>query len=392
MSILPTLAIPGASLHPSIRAVTSLRMPNMRADDLELLYHYSDATSETFNTMPGIAGLKTFNVAQKVPEYPYLLHGLLAVSALHLQSTAADTTKHKRRIYAERATAHQQLALSSYISHLNSITDKTCHSIFMFSIVLTGINFASFHSQGPDEALNADAYLDRTISIFDLLLGAVAVANKASVWIPKFRSGPLLIPIEAGMHREVGSVDSEVQIALHELKSGLDLACTLELERNPEFAHIDISVVSNSVLPELHNLFRCLTRPEPDNFRAVIGWPAFVDKSYVGLLKQCHPAALVVLAYYGCALHALDNAWWLHGVGFGLVKSVAAIIRAKHEQEWQDLLRWPLQKIEQPLHEAIPTTVMQPSLLIDDAGCTPESSEPFRAAFKYTYANGLVDP
>ena len=331
MSIPPLLAISGARLHPSIRGVISLRMPNMRADDLELLYHYSDTTSETFNTMPGLSGLKTFNIAPKAPEYPYLLHGILAVSALHLQSTAAETKKQKRMIYADRAIAHQQLALSSYISHLDSINDKTCHSIFMFSIVLTGINFASFHSPQPNKALDADDYLDRIISVFDLLLGAVAVANKASIWIPKFRSGPLLIPIGAGMHRDVGSVDPEVYTALYKLESGLDLACTLERERNPEFAHIDISVICNSVLPELHNLFRCLTRPEPDNFRAVIGWPAFVDKSYFFLLKQKHPAALVVLAYYACALYALDHAWWLHGVGFKVVKSVAAIIRTEYE-------------------------------------------------------------
>ena len=96
----------------------------MRVDDLEILvlYHCSDTTSKTFNTTPGLSGLKTFNIAVKAPKYLCLHGGILAVSALHLQSVAADTVQQRRIIYADRAIAHQQLVLSSYTSHLDSIT------------------------------------------------------------------------------------------------------------------------------------------------------------------------------------------------------------------------------------------------------------------------------
>ena len=235
-------------------------------------------------------------------------------------------------------------------------------------------------------------YIDGIISIFDLLLGAVAVANAASTWIKECRSEPLVIPMKAILQREDSYIEIEVQNALENLVSGIQVANATNIERDTHFANIDIDVIYSSAIPELHNAFRSLGRTEPDRYIGVIGWPAFVNSSYVSLLKQRHPAALVVLAYYGVTLQALDHAWWLRGIGSNLVKSVAAIVGKRHGTEWQDLLKWPLNRIRQPHQRPNPITVVGTSPSMSGASRIPESPPPFDVAFGYTYANDIVEP
>ncbi|KAH8822054.1 hypothetical protein F5884DRAFT_110344 [Xylogone sp. PMI_703] len=318
---------PWTVMDPLIQAAVSLQLPKVEVNDLELIHHYASTNSETFTSMPGLFALKqTNNIAGKVARYPYLLHGILAVSALHLQAITGNTSESKRIHYTERAFTHQQLALSSYVPILHSIDDKTCHSIFAFSVILAGLELGFVSHQGQAQYPQTDTYLNNVIHIFDLLLGAVTVANAASAWIENCRSEPLAIPLKAVMERKNRPVNSQMQDTLTALSAGIRLAHSIQIQREPESAHQDLSIIYSSVIPELWNAFCCLGMREPDKFIGTIGWPAFVDSSYVSLLKQRHPAALVVLAYYGVILHSLDHAWWLRGVGSQLIRSIAVDI------------------------------------------------------------------
>ena len=337
--------------------------------------------------MPGLFALKQADVAAKVAQYPFLLHGILAVSALHLRAATVNVTESKHSQYTEKAATHHQLALSSYIPRLNSIDDKTCHSIFVFSTILASLEFGFLCTQEHGQGVHADRFLSGVVHIFDLLLGAVTVANAASVWIEECRSEPLLVPIRAMMHREEIPIDSQVQDALTVLLAGIH---SIELQKELASTQ-DLSVIYDSALPELWNAFRCLGMKEPDNFKGTIGWPAFVDSSYVSLVKQRHPAALVVLAYYGVILHALDHAWWLRGVGSKLIKSVAIAISTMQVEEWQGLLQWPLEKIGQPhrhLNKALVTSLLP---LTGSESVNPTNFTTFRTAFDHLYTNGLEE-
>jgi hypothetical protein len=265
----------------------------------------------------------------------------------------------------------------------------TCHSLFGFSVILAGIAFGFLRYPEPCHRLDADAFLERTISVFDLLLGAVAVARASSAWIPYFRADQLGVPIRRALHLGHGNLAHDVQNALHTLAQGIREAQENDAQASPESAHMNISVVYRSAIPELYNVFHCLNQPAPDNFQAAIGWAAVVDSSYTLLLKKGHPAALVVLAYYGLALHALHDTWWLHGVGAELVRSVAAIVRRWHGEAWQELLRWPTEKIEQPLRSEMEANhgLLPPAML-----CMPTILTPLEVAFTYTYRNEFAEP
>lgn len=121
----------------------------------------------------------------------------------------------------------------------------------------------------------------------------------------------------------------------------------------------------NSAIFELHNVFRCLTTKEPASFQGVLGWIAFVYSSFASVLQQRHPTALVVLAYYGFALHALRHAWWLHQVGLNLVQSIDAILEQTHEQEWRHLLWWSLHEVHLSSSSQIQAVITETLLLTE---------------------------
>ena len=389
LSIPPAPSTPWSTIDPLLQAVISPRRAHVEIHDIELIHHYSATNSTAFTTIPGLFPLRRVDIAiGRVPEHPYLLHGILAVSALHLQSTTENMPNSKRLFYAQKASLHQQLALSSYIPTLNNINPQTCHFVFGFSAILAGLGFGFLCTPERNGIADPEELITRITTIFDLLLGTVAVANASSRWIKSYE--PLVVPFKSILGREDVPIEFEVQTALERLFSGIHLANALEVERDVVHANINISVIFNSAIPDLQKAFRCIGRKEPDNFLGVIGWPAFVDSSYVTLVKQRHPAALVVLAYYGAALHALNHAWWLRGVGSHVVEAVSAIIHDKHGDIWQNLLQWPLDRVGRPAPGAAPSI----QLRLTEMGMTSHPSEtptPFDTAFTYTYANDFVE-
>lgn len=381
-SIPQSCSTPWGTIDPLIQAAIFHQLPHVEKNDLDLIYHYSITDSGTFTTIPGLSGLKRANIAEKIPQYPYLLHGIIAVAALHLRAVAVSEPEAIRSLYAERAATHQALALSSYIQRLHTMDEKSCQSIFTFSAILAGLEFGFLCSQ--DLGIGADKYINSVVHIFDLLLGAVAVANTASAWVPQCRPKPLATPIRNLMHREDGTFDKKVRHALMVLLSGIR-------QKDAESAHQKLSVIYNSAIPELWKAFRCLERKAPDNFKGAIGWPAFVDKAYVSLVKQRHPAALVVLAHYGVVLHSLDHTWWLRGVGAKLIQAIAIIMRLLNMEEWQDLLQWPLEQVGQMEHRSGQRFVTISSLLEDPEIDPPKPLTAFSVAFDHIYTENFKE-
>ena len=113
--------------------------------------------------------------------------------------------------------------------------------------------------------------------------------------------------------------------------------------RSPESSEIAVTNDCNvSAVQKMAPLFPRMLEATP-RISTVIGWPVFLDASYISLLKQEEPAALVVLAYYGVTLHKLNHIWWLGGLGTRLVQAVSEIMN----DEWGPYLIWPRTEVVQ---------------------------------------------
>ena len=75
------------------------------------------------------------------------------------------------------------------------------------------------------------------------------------------------------------------------------------------------------------------------NIRWVISWPIQLSDEYVVLLNQRRPEALIILAYYGVALHSYRKSWAVGDAGATLIKAVSAQVG----KYWSSWLSWPMQ-------------------------------------------------
>ena len=72
---------------------------------------------------------------------PFLMHGILALSALHLASESRDRPE-KSRDHRAAALRHHDQAIALFRPVLSKITSHNCHTIFAFSALLVILSFA----------------------------------------------------------------------------------------------------------------------------------------------------------------------------------------------------------------------------------------------------------
>jgi hypothetical protein len=112
----------------------------------------------------------------------YLMHGVMSTAALHM----AYMHPEQREFYENRATQHQNLALSPFRHEMAHINPESCHRVFAFSLLLLVSQYAS--SRRPDFLLPSPDVTERLTSWIFCLRGCVSIIEQAKTHI---KSGPL---------------------------------------------------------------------------------------------------------------------------------------------------------------------------------------------------------
>ena len=297
--------------------------------DLELMHQFSAFTSVGMTDNPTHNHLWAAVIPKMAFQHPFLLHGMLSLAALHRRTQATEFQQHA---LLEIARDHQQMALSDYIPTLGDITSDNCHALFACSQIISAVSYALLQlSKGQNSARD---FIQGIVAVFDLLIGSVVIAMEGREWL---RQGDLASMLGHGP----SLLDWNMMPLSEEPKAALD-SLTERLQRmspprrSPGSSEPGVTDSYVSALQKLVPLFPRLPEVTP-RISTVIGWPVFLDASYIAMLKREEPAALVVLAYYGVTLHKLTHLWWLSGLGARLVQAVTEIVG----EEWAPYLIWP---------------------------------------------------
>jgi len=102
--------------------------------DLGLMHHYSHSTSRSrLGTSVKFQHMWQENIPSEAAKHPFVMHGVLALSALHL----ACTQRQQAAKYAYLCDKHQALALASYRQNLTHITDDIATALFALAVILS---------------------------------------------------------------------------------------------------------------------------------------------------------------------------------------------------------------------------------------------------------------
>lgn len=128
------LIFPGRSNSLDITA--SLSPPSdLNLIDLELLVHWKDTTYQTFCQKPRATPVWQSSVPQEALTEPFLIHGILALSAVHLARTKSGYPK--SLLYIGTAVSHQNHALATFRPSLDSINPSNSKAMIAFASSIT---------------------------------------------------------------------------------------------------------------------------------------------------------------------------------------------------------------------------------------------------------------
>jgi hypothetical protein len=311
-------------LDPSAHRRDGTPASDLHLHDLELMHHYSTVSYKTISNRETFSTLFQTVVPREALEHPFLMHGILSLSALHLVQQNKDTEH--RKIYAELATRHQTLALTLFRKELNSITPSNCQALFAFSSIAAVLAFA--FSQSTDAQTLSP--IDEMLQIFKLCRGISEILKTARDWI---KESWVAVLLTFDQKRDPTLVPQDVRDRITQLsRIHEDTARTGLL--------LDEKEACASAIAELMDTFERIYS-DWDHV-TIFRWPILVDPLYLSLVRDRKPMAIVIMGYYCVALHTINDRWWLAGWTHLLLKSLYSELNAS----WKEVLTWPLKAVE----------------------------------------------
>ncbi|KAF7587824.1 hypothetical protein BBP40_006676 [Aspergillus hancockii] len=300
---------------------TAVLPTNLNLIDLELLMHWKDTTYQIFCRNPHTRPIWQSFVPQEGLKEPFLMHGILALSAVHLARAKGENLK---PTYISTAVSHQNHALTIFRPSLDNITESNSKALFAFSSIVTVYSFAFPQAPG---SLDPRMTVDDLCQVIVFARGVHQILVHAADYLQDSTFKPLLQwdDLEQKLTEEAGLAFKELRKAIHVLGA--------ENTRHSYLTTIDC--IQDS-LAEILGGFRAVAAAT----RIAIRMPPM----YITLLREYDSLALVILCYYCAVLHRLRHNWCLEERGARIARALWFILGG----EWRHLMHWAMQDIFGP--------------------------------------------
>ena len=317
----------------AIKAPLGLQVPitsQLSLLDLELMHHYSTVTCFELSKVPAKHPTWQTAVPREALTYHFLMHALLAISAVHLMYLCPS----KQHIYEEAATRHRNRALTTSIPFLNNITPINCHALFALSNIISVLSLIFPHPSPPSSLGLSSDPLNTTLEFFMVIRGVKTILSSAQEWIAH---GPLYTFTQHNWEPSLAPLPNNAMAAFERLERKVE-----ETVEEPALCE-----AYGEAIQKLKKAFQTdeVIRDEPG---LALIWPVVVPERYITELSNRMPMAVTILGYYAVLLHSNSGPWWLEGRGRILLEAVCEVLPS----EWLPAVDWPRETIEKNLNFA----------------------------------------
>jgi hypothetical protein len=168
--------------------VSNTSSSTLSLDDLRLLHHWTVKTSYFHSSSIGYnSSIWSVDIVEVAFEYPFLLHGLLAIAAMH---KSVEAPQYGRATLLAQADAHMSECLGPYKINLEQPTLDTSLPMFLLSTILVTYNLASAQVEEPESPVHT------LLHCFRLLRGVTIVIGP--FW-EELTNSPIVSSIIAGI-------------------------------------------------------------------------------------------------------------------------------------------------------------------------------------------------
>ncbi|KAH6874372.1 hypothetical protein B0T10DRAFT_415440 [Thelonectria olida] len=298
--------------------------PSINLQDLELLHNFTSSTYSTLTTDPDIRNLWKTAIIRKAIECTYVMHSVLAVSAVHL----AHYRPEKRQSYMSQGLHHHQIATREATQLMSELRTEHCEHLWIFSILTIYFTLGCPRTDETSLLFGKTVFPDW---IF-LLTGVRHLLLKLQ---SESYSGVLSPVINRGSDRWLAVHEPQHENArmLNELSRRVAAAVSDETElKIYQFALHELRCQLSFVLSAGHKDLDII-----DGFV----WQFSVADDFLPLLNQSKPEAVAIFAHSCIILKALEKHWWVQGWGDFLLSKAWDVL----DDEYRLWVQWPIEEM-----------------------------------------------
>ncbi|KAI1405982.1 hypothetical protein F4819DRAFT_442408 [Hypoxylon fuscum] len=290
--------------------------PSFSFDDFGLYRHFTKFTAiaQADDSVSVMVWQEV--VTDLATQYPYLLHEILAVAALHLRATVPEQAAPLERAAAE----HQARAIPLFREALAASSVETAPALFACSCLFIPYHFAA--------AKDASSLLfnEETGSLAEwlfLIQGCAAITMEYGATIMNSPLRPLLGDLDTPKVEDLSGGPTDAKL--------VKLGTVLPIAPENREAYVQTMV-------KLRVCFYLSDRAETqlDRKNAALRFPPLMDQHFRADLAARSPAALIVMAFWCVLLHRVEDRWWLTGRVKPLLLKIAELvpIECRYKMAW----------------------------------------------------------
>lgn len=299
------------------------QISDLNIRDMELLLHWCSSTYATIAHTKEVEDVFQFLLPTEGLTYPFVLHGVLALSALHIARTE---NRSDGLSYFSIALEHQNRALARFRPEILSLNCDNSNIVFVFSGILFQLAFA----KGPCSPF-AETYdpIRDLLQGFDLCRGLREVTGLSWHWVKEGRISDVLIRVDDD---KTWPLSDKVQEAFSHLNH-------LNQYNGKEISTHDTACYASAIssLKDMMEIYQ----GKPRRVELALRWPFNLTNKYVDLLREHDSMALVILAHYCLILHLFRHQWCMEDWSLHLARAIWGLL----DEYWRPSAIWVLKEV-----------------------------------------------
>lgn len=295
----------------------------------DLMHHYT-TTVYRLGVRENVVHLWRDYIPQQAVKHPFLLHGLLALAALHLAFLRPEESSQRLQI----CDKHQAIALEKFRSILSSPIDPTLvDALFALAATLSVSSMARTCTRADTTALDMD-------TVTELFMLTRGVKDMIHLSFEQIQAGPMAVLLQNQRYPEFAEASLAPSVS----------ACFESIRQMMLSYGLDQSALQacQTALGELQKIYQNIAYISPTGdveLGDVSRWQVLVPIEYIRLIQARNPPALVILSYYAAAMTAIRTAWYTQNWAEFALSAIGQALDGTM-QHW---LAWPKEQVQDRL-------------------------------------------
>ncbi|KAL4862607.1 hypothetical protein BDV12DRAFT_178583 [Aspergillus spectabilis] len=294
--------------------------PPLDITQLRLLVNWQHETCQFFSRDTETRIVWQIYLVDEALKNPFLMHGILAVSALHL---ALSEPAQDQAFWLGLATGHKGQALQPFREGLERVTSDNSRAMMGLSALVVAYAFGSALTDVWDVDRPS---LDALNNVFVLCRGVQHITNQSYSFLRQSNFAPLFTP---------GNPAIEIPEHVKESLNHLDRLNTECLHAGDHDAATYTHVIA-AIRGLSGHAFA-----QPNSMTLAAGWAIRVSQEYLGYLQDKVPFALVVHAHYCAFLHLARGNCFLQYWGRAVLNDILQLL----DETWKPHIKWPIAEV-----------------------------------------------